>query len=527
MVDPTNAEPPASAAQAAGSGPDPERAASDPGPNHPPTPAPRRIAVAGATGFVGRSLVPVLAEHHAVVALGRGVQEEPEPASGAPVPGVSWRRCDLFSLYETEQALEGVQIAYYLVHSMLPSSRLTQGDFRDLDLLLADNFGRAASEAGVKRIIYLGGLVPDPDEGLSKHLASRLEVERALGSYGVPVTAVRAGLVVGRGGSSLDILLRLVGRLPAMICPAWTGTRSQPIALDDVVTLLARCIDVEETTGRVCEVGGPDVLSYRDMMRETARIMGKRRLMIPVPLFTPELSRLWVTLVTQTPKSLAAPLVQSLRHSMIARDRWLQERIGLPGKPFTEALAEALRAEGLRRQPTVRSVQRLTLPAGCDAVWLAKEFAAWLPRGMRGLVRVTRTDTGLDFHALGHAVGIRRPLLVLTFRPDRSGPDRALFEVTGGLLTGEAIGFPRLEFRIAAGGEAVLAALHQFRPRLPWWLYTRTQAWGHVWVMWRFGRHLARVAAGAEPASGRGELAAELQGWPWGAADAGRDAREG
>ena len=126
-----------------------------------PAPAARRVAVAGATGFVGRALLPALAERHAVLALGRGVTEEPEPSGAAPKPGIRWRRCDLFSLHETEKALEGVAVAYYLVHSMMPTSRLTQGDFEDLDLLLADNFGRAAASAGVKRIVYLGGLMPE------------------------------------------------------------------------------------------------------------------------------------------------------------------------------------------------------------------------------------------------------------------------------------------------------------------------------------------------------------------------------
>ena len=149
---------------------------------------------------------------------------------------------DSFSVQQTRDALEGADVAVYLVHSMSPNSRLTQGRFEDLDLLLADNFGRAASAAGVQRIVYLGGLMPkeDPSE-LSAHLASRFEVEKALGAHGVPVTAVRAGLVVGAEGSSLNILVRLVERLPLMVCPSWTSSRTQPIALSDVVEILARC----------------------------------------------------------------------------------------------------------------------------------------------------------------------------------------------------------------------------------------------------------------------------------------------
>ncbi len=472
----------------------------------PPVQRCRRVAIAGATGFVGRPLVPALAESHEVIALGRGLGEEAEdePKAAPPTPGVTWRRCDLFSLYEAEHALQHTEVAYYLVHSMMPSSRLTQGEFMDLDLLLADNFGRAAANAGVKRIIYLGGLVPHLDERrLSRHLASRLEVERVLGAYGVPVTSVRAGLIVGRGGSAIDILVRLVGRLPMMICPSWTGSCSQPIARDDVVTLLEACLDREETTGRVCEIGGPDVLSYREMMRQTAHVMGKRRLMVPVPLVSPGLSRLWVSLVTGSPKALVAPLVQSLRHRSVAEDRWLQERIGLEGKTFAEALEEALRPEGLSRDPMALSVQRMPLPRGRDAIWLASEFASWLSTGLRGLIRVKRTDTGRDFYLMG----LPWPLLVLTFRPDRSSEMRALFEVKGGLLAGEAIGFPRLEFRTIPDGDSGLAAVHQFSPRLPWWIYIHTQAHVHSWVMWRFRRHLERVRGEAIPAASTVEQA--------------------
>jgi uncharacterized protein YbjT (DUF2867 family) len=450
------------------------------------------VAVAGATGFVGRALLPVLARDCEVIGLGRHVPElGSAPDADGAVPGrVLWRRCDLFSLRQTEDALRGADVAYYLVHSMIPTDRLTQGAFEDLDLLLADNFARAAAARGVRRIVYLGGLIPH-EEGrrLSAHLASRREVERALAGHGVPVTALRAGLVVGRGGSSLRILVRLVERLPAMLCPRWTGSLTQPIALEDVVALLRACLDDPETLGRVCEVGGPDVLSYREMMQATARVLGVRRLLVPVPFFSPGLSRLWVTLVTGTPRALVAPLVQSLRHDMVARDRWLQERVGRPGRPFAEALAEAVREEGRVRTRSVRSVQRLPLPAGRDAPWVAREYATWLPRALRPLLRVELEGARTRFHGFG----LRRPLLELTYRPDRSGPDRALLEISGGLLVARGRGRPRLEFRSTPGGAQVLAAVHDFRPRLPWWLYVCTQAPLHVAIMRAFGRHLTRI----------------------------------
>lgn len=447
--------------------------------------APRRVAVAGATGFVGRALVEALQGHGEILALGRSASPF-RSARGA----VSWKRCDLFSLRETEAALSGVDTAYYLVHSMLPKNRLTQGSFEDLDLLLADNFGRAAAAAGVRRIVYLGGLVPGPgeEEGLSAHLASRLEVEHALGAHDVPVTAVRAGLVVGKGGSSLRILVRLVQRLPVMLLPRWTRTRTQPIALDDVVAVLVHCLEDEESRGRVCQVGGPDVMTYRDMMRETAQVLGRPSLMMPVPFFTPGLSRLWISLITGTPRALVDPLVESLQHTMVVDDGWLQQRMGRAGRPFREALARAVQDEGQESAPTARSVQRLPLPAGRDATWVAEEYAAWLPQLLWPFLRVDVRDTTTRIHVKG----IRRPLLQLELRPERSGPDRALFEVSGGLLARAGPGMPRLEFRIVPDGSHVLAAVQEFHPRLPWWLYERTQARVHVWVMRRFGRRLGR-----------------------------------
>ncbi|MGH0035528.1 MAG: NAD(P)H-binding protein [Myxococcota bacterium] len=447
-----------------------------------------RVAVAGATGFVGRPLVDALAERFEVVALGRRAPSRPAPEGGV---GVVWRRCDLFSLRECESALEGVETAFYLVHSMMPNARLTQASFEDLDLLLADNFARAAASAGVRRIVYLGGLVPeDWTDSLSSHLESRVEVERALAAHGVPVTAIRAGLVVGPGGSSLQMLVRLVERLPVMLVPRWTQTLTQPIALDDVVAILAHCLDDPETAGRVCEVGGPDVLSYREMMRETARVLQRRRLMFPVPFFSPGFSRLWVSLVTRTPRALVAPLVESLRHPMLAEDDWLQQRMGLPGRPFREALALAVRSGGVAREPAARSVQRLPLPPGRDAAWVSREYAAWLPQLLRPVLRVAVDGPVCRIGCRG----IARPLLELTHRPERSGPGRALFDVTGGLLAGDAVGSPRLEFRVTPDGESVLAAVQDFRPRLPWWIYLQSQARLHLWVMRAFARHLRRVA---------------------------------
>jgi uncharacterized protein YbjT (DUF2867 family) len=449
------------------------------------------VAVAGATGFVGQAVGRALGDQLDLIALSRG---------GTAVPGYSaGRACDLFSLKDAEAALVGVDVAIYLVHSMLPSARLVQGRFQDLDLICADNFARAAERAGVARIIYLGGILPADTAALSTHLASRLEVERVLGGRRPALTVLRAGLIIGAGGSSFEIVVRLVERLPAMLAPGWTSTPTQPIAVDDVVALLGYCVATPTTAGAVYDIAGPEVVSYRGLMQRVSVSLRRRRRIIPLPIITPRLSALWISLITGAPRRLISPLIVSLRHEMLAGDRRLQEAAGIPGRSLDQAIADALAAPGAAA-PTayaartstrpvrgVRSVQRLRLPAGRDAAWVADEYLRWLPRGTRPLLQVVR-DGGI---ARFFMRGLRRPLLELTAAPARSQPDRQLLYVTGGVLAARG-GRGRLEFREAPGA-TVLTAIHDFEPRLPWWIYRATQAVVHRLVMWRFGRHLARV----------------------------------
>ena len=461
------------------------------------------VAVAGASGFVGQALASTLAKRLRVVGISRAIPREAAPAFA------EWRRADLFNLREAEAALEGAKYAVYLVHSMMPSARLTQGSFADLDLVCADNFARAAKHAGVEQIVYLGGLIPEGPGELSPHLESRLEVETTLGAYGVPVTVLRAGMVIGGGGSSFQMLERLVKRLPAMICPAWTRTRMQPVAVDDVVKLLAFAVGEAACFGQIFDVGAPEAMSYRELMALTAELLGVRRPMVPVPLFTPALSRLWVSLITGAPKALAGPLVESLRHEMVARDHRLADMAGLTPTPARTALEQALAFESkkrtrpsadssppatvapIRERPHVRSVQRMQLPAGRDAAWAADEYARWIPRGLRGLLRV---EVDPDRTCRFYFGSMKRSLLELTYAGDRSYPDRQLFYVTGGLLTSTRVtngGRARFELRQVLDRRTLVTAIHDYRPRLPWYVYRATQARVHAAVMEAFGRHLA------------------------------------
>ncbi|MEL7059062.1 MAG: NAD(P)H-binding protein [Acidobacteriota bacterium] len=461
------------------------------------------VAIAGASGFVGTTLRLALSPRFRLLGLTRSPNRARQRDDGS---GTRWVHCDLFSLREVREQLEGADYAIYLVHSMEASARLVQGDFTDLDLILADNFSRAAEAAKIRQIVYIGGLIPE-QRPLSPHLASRLEVEETLGCCTTPLTSLRASLIVGAGGSSLQILLNLVRRLPVMIRPSWCRSRTQPIALVDVVRAVDACLGDEDTFGRVYDIGGPDVMSYAEMLRRTARVLGKRRLMFDAPFFSARLSKLWVSVVAQAPRALVGPLVESLRHDMVAGDNALQRALAPAAIGFDDALRASLDGRAgrpsprvamrrrdrqtIRRARRVRSVQRLPMPTDRDAEWVRREYARWLPRFVFPLMRCEVGDDNV-YRFKVRVVGVT--LLELTFSPEDSTPDRQLLYVTGGLLArldGDRRG--RLEFRTADGGKALIAAIHDFSPTLPWYLYSVTQAQAHLWVMRGFGRHLRRI----------------------------------
>lgn len=465
------------------------------------------LVIAGATGFVGHAVAERLAQRFVVTGLTRGRRE----ARGAWTKLVT---CDLFSLKDVERAFAGARYVAYLVHSMLPSARLVQGSFADLDLICADNVGRAAAKLGVEQIVYLGGLIPADEAELSAHLRSRREVELALGAHGVAVTTLRAGIVIGPHGSSFEIMTRLVKRLPAMVLPSWTERRCQPVDLGTVAAAVDHVTGRRTAFGQTYDVGGPDVLCYRDMLAIVGDELGIKRPAVPVPLLSPRISRLWVSTITGAPRALVAPLVDSLRHDMVCRDRRLQAEAGLPGLPFREAVHAALAAErDSSEQPRayapapaapltgVRSVQRIALPPGRDAEWAAHEYMRWLPHGswpMRVAVDSDHHLTKFFLRPFTH------PLLELSFAGDRSASDRQLFYVTGGSLV-RSTERGRLEFRVTPDGAHLLTAIHDFMPALPWWLYRSTQALVHRYVMWRFGRHLRRMPTSLQRQTPRSE----------------------
>jgi uncharacterized protein YbjT (DUF2867 family) len=243
---------------------------------------------------------------------------------------------DLLAPETLAPALDGIEVAYYLAHSMAGGER----GFAERDRQAARNFAQAAVRAGVSRIVYLGGLGEDSAD-LSHHLASRHETGAELAAHGVPVTEFRAAVIIGSGSASFEILRHLTERLPIMITPRWVGTRCQPIGIRDVLDYLAGALEHPEALG-IVEIGGPDILSYGDMMRAYARLRGLRRLMIPVPVLTPRLSSYWVNLVSPVPAGIARPLIEGLRNEVVVRHPGPAAAFDVHPLPYVEALQRAI-----------------------------------------------------------------------------------------------------------------------------------------------------------------------------------------
>ena len=446
----------------------------------------RKILIAGASGFIGHALIENLLKDESIeiVGLSRSFRDSAHPR-------IQWKKCDLFSLKDITDAMEGCDSAYYLVHSMLPSASLSQGTFYDFDLIMADNFVRAARENHLEHIIYLGGMIP-PGEELSWHLRSRLEVEETFRASGIKTTVLRAGLIIGPNGSSFTILERLIKRLPIMICPAWTRTLSQPVALKDVIKVLRRVLEDVCLQNNIYDIGGPEIVTYQGLILKAGEKIRRKSKLFTLNIIPLSLSRFWVSLVTGVPRKLVYPLVLSLKHQMLASKQYAWPYPNDLSTSLDEALATSLtEAPNLSFkghvpvEKDVRSIQRMVLPSGKDANWVAAEYFNWLPTFFSSIVKVQLDGQRCSFYLIDPAI----KLLVLEKSLERSSPDRQLLYIVGGLLSGKQVR-GRLEFREVLDRKYVMAAIHEFRPALPWYIYRWTQAIIHLFVMKSFEEHL-------------------------------------
>lgn len=297
--------------------------------------APIRALVLGASGYVGTHLVPFLAERGFSV---RAAARRRDVLEARAWPGVEIVTADALDPTSLDSALQGVEVAYYLVHSMAAGA-----DFPRLDRQAAALFRDAAARAGVRRIAYLGGLLPST--GASAHLASRGETGDVLRQGPVPVTELRAGVIIGPGSAAFEVIRDLVFHLPAMVTPQWVHSKSQPIALADVLEYLVQLPMLPAAEGAVYDVGGPEVLTYKDLMQQFGALVGRNPLIVPVPVLTPKLSSYWLNLVTAVPTNVARALIEGLEHDVLADDGPIRALIPRTLMSYREAAQAAFAAE--------------------------------------------------------------------------------------------------------------------------------------------------------------------------------------
>lgn len=451
-----------------------------------------KVAILGAGGFVGRALLQPNEDFQWIA-----VQRSP-PADQVR-DFAEWRSCDLLDPVQAEIALAGAEAAVFLVHSMAPRGIELQGEFSEIDALIALNVAEAARAQGVKRIVYLGGLLP-PNHHLSRHLQSRLEVESILRTAGCPVISLRAGIVIGAHGSSFEMMAKLVRRLPVMLAPAWTRSQTEAVALGDVVHALRASLLLETAEHAVFDLGSGEALTYRDLMRETARVMGLRRVFVPLPSVNPRLSVLWVALITGARPELVRPLVQSLLENMLPRDAhrfpW-----GRAPQSLASALKDALAARrdpARRRVPKkrprlphwgfqTRIVSRLPYFDHVDELATGHAYFEWLGRWLPWVIRVVPVsrDTYRVFFG-----PFTKAFLILSHHREQERPGAAVFEIEQGLLVRrgrakavEPVALQSFTFRRSKEARIALGVIENYTPWLPRWTYRWTQALAHAWVM--------------------------------------------
>lgn len=458
-----------------------------------------RVALAGTSGFIGAALCEALRPDFDLRILTRSMARRASPEDDI-------RPCDHFSRKELASALEGVDYAIYLVHNRDPSARLDQAQCRDMDLLVADNFAWAAAKHGLKQILFRAPLLAHPDRPTARNAR---ELEEVLASHGVPLTVLRTGLVVGPGGELSKLLARLVRRLPLIPLPRLADTEIRPIHLETLLAAFQHCLGRPETYHGAFDVFGPEPITLRRMIEDTARLQGRQVRFAAWPDMPPALfAALLHSLHPSLHPVFLRYLLDQFSDGTRGQDNPVQEAATRDWSPLNRTLALSLASasgtpskaqrhaddEIIRQMGRVRSIQRMRLPARRNAEWMADHYFAWLGTLMKAFVKTERDADG-SWTVRQRPGGLR--LLRLDFKPTHSTPDRRMYFITGGALA-RALGgrTARLEFRDLLDGRFTLVAIHDFNPALPWFFYRFTQAVIHGLVMKGFQGHMEQAAEG-------------------------------
>ncbi|MDU6092426.1 MAG: NAD-dependent epimerase/dehydratase family protein [Staphylococcus lugdunensis] len=443
----------------------------------------KKILLTGASGYIGSHLMNKLKDNYEIIAISRNIENKSNEQN------VTWKAADLFDLNEITEVMEDIDIAIYLVHSMMPSAKLTQASFEDMDALLADNFAKAASYNKVQHIVFMSGLIPNTNE-LSPHLRSRLECEQILGSYGVPVSTLRAGLIIGSKGSSYPILKKLVERLPGLLLPKWAYNITLPVAIDDVIDGLYKIVERNPNENESIDIGGPSHMTYKDLFKQTAEVLDKRLPTIDLPIIPIWLSKYWVKLISGVPKEMVYPLMDSLIHDMIRNDENIVKDISIGKIDYKESVRNALEEETKTQKKgkssrkgdikDVRAISRVVLPKDVNMIQLAESYANFLNR-------ITLNVVNSDFNEDNFTISVpclNKDLLLLRKDFKASNNERILYRIVGGDFASDSDGGnARLEFRRLPNSDACIIALQEYEPTLPWLVYKYTQAKVHKSVM--------------------------------------------
>ena len=467
-----------------------------------------RVAIVGAAGSIGEALCRELSQTYDIVAV-TGV--EARASAGEREPHVAWRHCDLFSLKEMTRVLAGARFGIFLAHSGLPNSRFHQANCGDMDLLMTENFARAAEVNGTEHIFCLRSLLPTESvrfEAQKQHH----QIGEALASYSTPTTVLCSGLVMEPGSAVVRLIRNLVSRSRFIPVPDWSLHSMQPIATQDLVGALLHCL--HQPSRFTCEfaIGGPEIINWQQFLEKTAELLGCRPRIFRTGHISPSQYAWWLRRVRPGVHPEALQLyVENLQCDTIAGDNPLQRELQPTLKPALDALRQAGKNEDvrqavrfrrrlihrhdeqLRAANTVRSIQRVKLPIGRDAAWLSQRYFNWLAAYLRPLVQCGPQPDSPDVIRI---TGLGICLLRLELIPERSSSGRRIYYIKDGLLASRTSNRRgRMEFRVVLGGRYAMVAIHDFAPALPWHFYLATQAAMHRFVMGVFQRYIESRAA--------------------------------